>query len=51
MGVVEREGIGMGVIEREGGPRSLWLFSNEKREVKVSVGEQDTENEGGYEIK
>jgi hypothetical protein len=27
IGVVEREGIGTGVREREGGPRSLWLFS------------------------
>ena len=27
IGVVEREGIGTGVREREGGPRSLWLDS------------------------
>jgi hypothetical protein len=27
IGVVEREGIGTGVREREGGPRSLWLVS------------------------
>ena len=27
IGVVEREGIGTGVREREGGPKSLWLDS------------------------
>jgi hypothetical protein len=27
IGVVEREGIGTGVREREGGPGSLWLVS------------------------
>ena len=37
IGVVEREGIGTGVREREGGPRSLWLFSLFSREGGIEA--------------
>jgi hypothetical protein len=50
IGVVERDGIGTGVREREGGPRSLWvpsLFSIGSGGIEV---DGETRKEKGHQI-